>query len=137
MATRAADIKIIANSSVTAASISADEIEGVFLATKPTLSDGGHVEPVLLKGGAGRGCWWLLKITVPLADGRDVDLRTGSRTFSGLLPAGRSLLRKTAMRPANHLPRCAVLPRAIIAPYDSGGLQPKMNRLRVCGGWNC
>lgn len=51
IAARAADIKIIANSSVKAASISADEIKGVFLATKTSLSDGSHVEPVLLKGG--------------------------------------------------------------------------------------
>lgn len=47
----AADIKIIANSSVGASSISADEIKGVFLATKTSLSDGSHVEPVLEKGG--------------------------------------------------------------------------------------
>lgn len=48
----AADLKVIANSSVGASSVSADEIKGVFLATKTSLSDGSHVEPVLLKGGA-------------------------------------------------------------------------------------
>ena len=48
----AADVKIIANPSVGATSISADEIKGVFLATKTSLSDGSHVEPVLEKGGA-------------------------------------------------------------------------------------
>ena len=48
----AADIKVIANSSVGASSVSADELKGVFLATKSSLSDGSHVEPVLLKGGA-------------------------------------------------------------------------------------
>ena len=47
----ASDLKVIANPSVGAASVSADEIKGVFLATKSSLSDGGHVEPVLLKGG--------------------------------------------------------------------------------------
>jgi ABC-type phosphate transport system substrate-binding protein len=47
-----ADIKVIANSSVGAASVSAEELKGVFLATKSSLSDGSHVEPVLLKGGA-------------------------------------------------------------------------------------
>jgi ABC-type phosphate transport system substrate-binding protein len=47
----AADIKIIANESVGATSISADEIKGVFLATKSSLSDGSHVVPVLEKGG--------------------------------------------------------------------------------------
>ena len=48
----AADIKIIANSSVGASSVSAEELKGVFLSTKSSLSDGSHVEPVLLKGGA-------------------------------------------------------------------------------------
>ncbi len=49
---QAADIKVIANSSVGASSVSSDELKGVFLATKSSLSDGSHVEPVLLKGGA-------------------------------------------------------------------------------------
>ena len=49
---RAADIKVIANSSVGASSVSADELKGVFLGTKTSLSDGSHVEPVLLKSGA-------------------------------------------------------------------------------------
>jgi ABC-type phosphate transport system substrate-binding protein len=48
----AADIKVIANSSVGATSVSSDELKGVFLATKSSLSDGSHVEPVLLKSGA-------------------------------------------------------------------------------------
>jgi ABC-type phosphate transport system substrate-binding protein len=47
-----ADIKVIANSSVGASSVSAEELKGVFLATKSSLSDGSHVEPVLLKSGA-------------------------------------------------------------------------------------
>jgi len=47
----AADIKIIANSSVGASSVSVDELKGVFLATKRSLSDGSHVEPVLEKDG--------------------------------------------------------------------------------------
>jgi ABC-type phosphate transport system substrate-binding protein len=49
---RAADIKVIANPSVSAASVSTDELKGVFLATKTSLSDGSHVEPVVLRGGA-------------------------------------------------------------------------------------
>src|ERR1035441_3465467 len=49
---QADDIKIVANQSVGAASISPDEIKGVFLATKTSLSDGSHVEPVLEKSGA-------------------------------------------------------------------------------------
>jgi len=48
----AADLKIIANASVGASSVSAEELKGVFLATKTSLSDGSHVEPVLEKGGA-------------------------------------------------------------------------------------
>jgi len=48
---RAAEIKVIANSSVGASSVSADELKGVFLATRTSLSDGSHVEPVLEKGG--------------------------------------------------------------------------------------
>jgi ABC-type phosphate transport system substrate-binding protein len=47
----ASDVKVIANSSVGASSVSADELKGVFLATKTSLSDGSHVEPVLEKGG--------------------------------------------------------------------------------------
>jgi ABC-type phosphate transport system substrate-binding protein len=49
---RAADLKVIANPSVGASSVSADELKSVFLITKTSLSDGSHVEPVLEKGGA-------------------------------------------------------------------------------------
>jgi hypothetical protein len=48
----AADLKVIANPSVGASSVSAEELKGVFLATKTSLGDGSHVEPVLEKGGA-------------------------------------------------------------------------------------
>ncbi len=48
----AADVKVIANPAVGASTVTADELKGVFLETKTTLSDGTHVEPVLLKGGA-------------------------------------------------------------------------------------
>jgi hypothetical protein len=51
-ATWASDIKVIANSSVQASSISADELKDVFLLAKTSLRDGSHVEPVVLKGGA-------------------------------------------------------------------------------------
>jgi hypothetical protein len=47
----ASELKIIANQSVAASTVSADELKGVFLATKTSLSDGSHVEPVLEKGG--------------------------------------------------------------------------------------
>src|SRR6266567_1117433 len=48
---RAADVKVIANPSVGAADISSDDLKGIFLATKTSLGDSGHVEPVLEKGG--------------------------------------------------------------------------------------
>jgi hypothetical protein len=47
----AADIKVIANPNIGASSVSADELKGVFLVTKSSLSDGSHVEPVLEKDG--------------------------------------------------------------------------------------
>ncbi len=50
-AVQAADVKIIANESIAATSITADEMKGVFLSTKTSLSDGSHVVPVLEKGG--------------------------------------------------------------------------------------
>ena len=48
---RAGDVKIIANSSVQAASISTGELKSVFLEEKNSLGDGTHVEPVLQKDG--------------------------------------------------------------------------------------
>lgn len=48
---RAADLKVIANTSVKTSEISAEEIRGVFLVTKASLSDGSRVEPVLLRSG--------------------------------------------------------------------------------------
>jgi hypothetical protein len=48
----AADVKIIANSGVSASTISADDLKGIFLATKSALADGARVEPVLAKSGA-------------------------------------------------------------------------------------
>ena len=50
--TQASDFKVIANLSVGATSVSAEELKSVFLATRTSLSDGSHVEPVLEKGGA-------------------------------------------------------------------------------------
>src|ERR1035441_2578679 len=51
LAASAADLKVIANPSVGASSVSADELKNVFLITKTSLSDGSHVEPVLAQGG--------------------------------------------------------------------------------------
>ena len=49
-AAQGADLKVIANPSVSVSSLSADELKNVFLVTKTLLSDG-HVEPVLEKSG--------------------------------------------------------------------------------------
>ena len=46
-----AGVKVIANSSVSASSISAEDLKGVFLLEKSSVG-GAHVEPVLAKGGA-------------------------------------------------------------------------------------
>jgi len=46
-----AGVKIIANASVTASSISPEDLKGVFLLEKNSVG-GAHVEPVLAKGGA-------------------------------------------------------------------------------------
>jgi hypothetical protein len=46
-----ADFKVIANPSVTSSAVSAADLKGVFLATKTSLSDGSHAEPVLVKSG--------------------------------------------------------------------------------------
>jgi len=48
----AGDIKVIANPSVRADTISVAELRSVFLEEKRSLSDGSHVEPVLAKSGA-------------------------------------------------------------------------------------
>jgi hypothetical protein len=50
-AAQGADLKVIANPSVTLSSVSADELKNVFLVTRTSLSDGTHVEPVLEKDG--------------------------------------------------------------------------------------
>ena len=52
VAIQAAEVKVIANPSVGASSVSADELKRVFLLTRNSLDDGSHVEPVVAKGGA-------------------------------------------------------------------------------------
>jgi len=47
----AADVKVIANPSVTTKLVSADDLKEIFLENKDSL-DGAHVEPVLLKSGS-------------------------------------------------------------------------------------
>jgi len=48
----AADFKVIANPSVSASTVSSEELKGIFLITRTSLGDGSHVEPVLEKSGA-------------------------------------------------------------------------------------
>jgi ABC-type phosphate transport system substrate-binding protein len=47
----ASDVKIIANSSVGASDVSAEDLKNIFLSTKTSFGDS-HVEPVLEKSGA-------------------------------------------------------------------------------------
>ena len=42
---------MIAHASVKVSQVSPEELKGVFLATRTSLADGSHVEPVLLKSG--------------------------------------------------------------------------------------
>ena len=51
-AVQAAEVKVIANPSVGASSVSADELKRVFLLEKSSLDDGSRVEPVVARGGA-------------------------------------------------------------------------------------
>jgi hypothetical protein len=48
----AAGIQVVANPSVHAASVSADDLKAVFLGNKKALPDGSNVEPVLAESGA-------------------------------------------------------------------------------------
>jgi TonB family protein len=48
----ATEVKVIANPSVQATAISADDLKRIFLEEKRSLGDGTHVEPVLNKSGA-------------------------------------------------------------------------------------
>ena len=47
----AGSVKVVANQSIGASAISADELKSVFLEERNSLNDGAHVEPVLAKGG--------------------------------------------------------------------------------------
>jgi hypothetical protein len=51
LSANAAEVKVIANASVGADAVSADELKSVFLETKNSLGGGSHVVPVLAKGG--------------------------------------------------------------------------------------
>jgi TonB family protein len=72
----ASDVKIVANPSVRADSITPAELRSVFLEDRRSLDDGSHVEPVLAKGGAAHGAF--LRQYVGKSDD---DLRTYYRTL--------------------------------------------------------
>jgi ABC-type phosphate transport system substrate-binding protein len=61
----AADVQVIANSSIAATEISAAEVRDVFLGAKTSVA-GGEVEPVLAKGGAAHEAF--LKLYVGKSD---------------------------------------------------------------------
>ena len=46
-----AQVRVVANPSVTISQISSSDLKGVFLITKTSLSDGSRVQPVLLRSG--------------------------------------------------------------------------------------
>lgn len=51
LSAEARDVKVIANTSVAATAVSADELRSVYLEQTSSLVDGSHVQPVLIKGG--------------------------------------------------------------------------------------
>ena len=77
----AADVKVIANGSLKADIISADEVKSVFLEKSNSLRDGTHVEPVLEKDGPVHEAF----LHEYLAAGTDDDLQSYYRAlvFSG------------------------------------------------------
>jgi TonB family protein len=77
----AADVKVIANGSIKADMISANEVKSVFLEESNSLSDGTHVEPVLEKDGPVNEAF----LHEYLAAGTDEDLQSYYRAlvFSG------------------------------------------------------
>jgi len=84
----ASDIKVIANRSVKATEISADELKKVFLLEKSALKDGTHVEPVLRKSGEAHESFINNLLSV-----RDEALQTYYRTlvFTGRASMPRAL----------------------------------------------
>ena len=77
---KAADLKVIANPSLTASAISAAELKAVFLETKTSLS-GNHVEPVLEKGGPAHDLF--LRLYVDKTDAACFSIYYRSLVFTG------------------------------------------------------
>src|SRR5579864_8799828 len=81
----AGDIKIVANPSVRADSITAAELRSVFLQDRRSLSDGSHVEPVLSKGGAAHEAF-LRQYVGKSDEGLRIYYRTLVFTGTGAMP---------------------------------------------------
>jgi len=81
----AGDVKIVANSSVRADSITVSEIRSIFLEEKRSLSDGSHVEPVLARSGAAHEAF-LRQYLGKSDDALQTYYRTLVFTGTGLMP---------------------------------------------------
>jgi TonB family protein len=79
------NVKVIANSSVRADTISEDELRRVFLEERISLADGTHVEPVLMKEGTVQEAF-LQKYLGVTADDLQVYYRTLLFTGRGYIP---------------------------------------------------
>lgn len=79
-AASAQGVKVIANSSVQAGSVSAGDLKSVYLEEKSSLPGGGHVEPVLAKGGPAHEAF--LKQVLGRTDS-DMQLYYRSLVFTG------------------------------------------------------
>jgi TonB family protein len=84
---QAGNVKIIANPSVKADSISTAELKSVFLEESSSLNDGSHVEPVISRGGAAH-----LAFVKDFLGKTDSDLQTYYRT---LVFTGKGSMPKT------------------------------------------
>src|SRR6266496_4548932 len=84
----AGDVKIVANTSVRADSITVADLRSVFLDNKRSLGDDSHLEPVLAKGGAAHEAFLRQYL-----DKSDDELRTHYRTlvFTGTGAMPKSL----------------------------------------------
>jgi TonB family protein len=81
-------VKVIANSSVQATSISASDLKSVYLEEKSSLAGSGHVEPVLAKGGPAHDAF--LKQVLRRTDS-DLQMYYRSLVFTGRGSVPRTL----------------------------------------------
>ncbi len=102
---KAQDIVIVANKSVKATEVSADDLRDVFTGDKSTLKDGSHVVPVTLKGGPVHEAF--LKKYIGKDDGA---FRAGWRS---LVFTGQGSMPRTFDTDADLLEHIASIPGAI------------------------